>query len=70
MTDKFINLIKESKEYNKINYKDDDGNKYQIIHERLDENNKSATSSKDHVIYKDEIILYNRYEDYKNHYFR
>ena len=70
MTDNFVELIKESKEYNKINYKDDDGNKYQIIHEVIDPKDRSATSSKDHVIYNNKVILYNRYEDYKNHYFR
>ena len=31
MTNNFVNLIKESKEYDKINFKDDEGNKYQIL---------------------------------------
>ena len=70
MTEQFLKLVSANSEYNKIHYKDNDEIKYQIIHERLDENNKSGTSSKDHVVYKNEIILYNRYKDYKDYFFR
>ena len=60
MKDNFKIIIKENITKNKAIYLDNDNKKYKLV----DEISDPDSAYKDRVIYNNEVVLYNRYEDY------